>query len=86
MHEIGDLFPVFPRENGCSQSVLGTNLLNDDNGLRRFFGFVPSVPKKKGQYPKKGAQHGKPCGCRAMPFGNGYRMGQQGAPPHVGSS
>ena len=55
MHEIADLFPVFPREIGCSQSVLGTNLVNDDNGLHEFFWFVPNVPKKNDQYLKEGA-------------------------------
>ncbi len=66
-----NLFPVFPRKKACSQSVLGTKLLSIDNGLHEFFGFVPNVPKKKGQYPKEGAQRGGLCWCRAMPFWNG---------------
>ncbi|QKV52030.1 hypothetical protein [Comamonas antarctica] len=71
MHEIAVLFPVFPRKKTVPKVLLGTNLVNGDNGLRGFFEFVPSVPKKKGQYPKEGARCDAIDWCRAMPFGNG---------------
>lgn len=70
MHEVADLFPVFPREIGCSQTVLGTKLLNCDNGLREIFRFVPSVPKKKGQYPREDTNGDALGWGRAMPFMN----------------
>ncbi|MCT9810142.1 hypothetical protein N0K08_05830 [Acidovorax sp. Be4] len=65
------LFPMFPRENDCSQGVLGTKLLSGDNKLHGFLGFVPNVSKKKGQYPKEGAQGVGLSWCHAMPFWNG---------------
>lgn len=85
MHGVANLFPMFPREVGCSQSVLGTKLLNSDNGLRGFFGFVPSVPKKKGQYPREGTQGDAHRLCLAMPFRNESWTPHRVAPPHVGS-
>lgn len=65
-----NLFPVFPRENGCSQSVLGTELINGDNGLRWFFGFVPNVPKKNGQYPEERLRGASVVVWHSMRLGN----------------
>lgn len=47
-----ELFPVFPVDLRLFPVALGTENLNDDNGLHAFFEFVPSVPTKSGRHPE----------------------------------
>lgn len=50
-----NLSPVSPVFGGLSPVLPGTEKPNENNRLRRFFGFVPGVPGVLGQYPKENA-------------------------------
>lgn len=46
-----------PSKNHLSPRNLGTDFINNDNGLGVVFAFVPNVPKIFERYPEESARH-----------------------------